>query len=57
MKENSKKKKNLATIYRLYLQTLMNIRNYQNTYGDEDLLQILEEQLPEDVKINTSKKH
>lgn len=55
MKEN--RKKNLATIYRLYLQTLMNIRNYQNTYGDEDLLQILEEQLPEDVKINTSKKH
>lgn len=42
--------KDLLLIYKLYLQTLLNVQNHGNKYGDEDILPIFEEEIKELIK-------
>lgn len=45
--------KDLLLIYKLYLQTLLNVKEFKNKYGDEDLLPIFEEKVKELIKDDT----
>lgn len=38
-------------LYKLYLQTLLNVKDHQNKYGDENMLTILENQIDDKIKI------